>query len=565
MKKSYLYVLCAASLLMTSCNDMLDKTPRDRFTESSAFWSNENQVESYSNTFFENFSGYGTGTGSGWFYFKSLSDDQANPSFDNWTFTTIPGSSSYWSSPYTEIRRANYMISGLTGSSLPASTKAKYTAIARLNRAWQYYNLVRMYGDVQWENTVVLDPDADVDVIYGTRTDRDVVMDSVMNDMNYAIDNIGTTSNKNAWSKNLALAMKSEIGLYEGTYCKYRTATDNGKGPDAGRASTYLNACVDASQQLMSAGYSLTANYGEIYNSTDLSSSKEIIFYRNYEKDVQMHSTLDYTGSSTQQSGITKDAINAFLFRDGKPLATTTLDKDDRPVLSAANNYVINKMLSVRDKRLGVLVDTVLCFKGHSWSRGGGSSAMTSSTTYTIGKYDNLDIPLYYRNNTGTNYTDAPLFWLAEIYLNFAEAKAELGSITQSDLDNSVNKLEARAGLPNMTLAPEADPANNMKVNNLIWEIRRCRRCELMTDNWIRYWDLVRWHQLDKIDTSVYTDVNRGANLSNVANVSVTVDANGYVIPTGTTRKFDKKYYFFPIPSGQITLSQGKTTQNPGW
>ena len=53
---------------------------------------------------------------------------------------------------------------------------------------------------------------------------------------------------------------------------------------------------VDASQQLMSAGYSLTANYGEIYNSTDLSSSKEIIFYRNYEKDVQMHSTLDYTG-----------------------------------------------------------------------------------------------------------------------------------------------------------------------------------------------------------------------------------------------------------------------------
>ena len=52
-----------------------------------------------------------------------------------------------------------------------------------------------------------------------------------------------------------------------------------------------------------------------------------------------------------------------------------------------------------------------------------------------------------------------------------------------------------------------------MKVSNLIWEIRRCRRCELMTDNWIRYWDLVRWHQLDKIDTSVYTDVNRGANL----------------------------------------------------
>jgi hypothetical protein len=149
--------------------------------------------------------------------------------------------------------------------------------------------------------------------------------------------------------------------------------------------------------------------------------------------------------------------------------------------------------------------------------------------------------------------------------LNFAEAKAELGTITQGDLDNSINKLETRAALPKLTLTPDADPANNMGVSNLIWEIRRCRRCELMTDNWIRYWDLVRWHQLDKIDTSVYTDVNRGANLSTVANVAVLVDAAGYAIPTSKTRTFDKKYYFFPIPSSQITLSEGKTTQNPGW
>jgi hypothetical protein len=565
MKKSYLYVLCAAALLMTSCDSMLDKTPRDRFTESTSFWSNQNQVESYSNTFFENYVGYGTGTGGGWFYFKSLSDDQANPNFDNWTFVTVPGSSSYWSGNFTEIRRANYMINGMYSSTLPAATKAKYMAVARLNRAWEYYQLVRMYGDVQWENTVVLDPDADADVIYGARTDRDVVMDSVMNDINYAIDNIGSTSNKNTWSKNMALAMKSEIALYEGTYCKYRTAADNGKGPDVSRANTYFNACVDASSQLMSAGYALTTKYGEIYNSTDLTSCKEIIFYRNYEQDVQMHSVIDYTCSSSQQYGITKDAVNSFLFLDGKPLSTTTLDKSDKPILSKAGNYTINNMFAVRDKRLSVLLDSVLCFKGHGWSRGGGAALMTSSTAYNIGKYDNLSIALYYRNNTGTNYTDGPLYWLAEIYLNFAEAKAELGTITQDDLNNSINKLETRAGLPNLTLTPEADPANNMGVSNLIWEIRRCRRCELMTDNWIRYWDLVRWHQLDKLDTNVYTDVNRGANLSTVTGVSVSVDANGYAIPAGTTRSFDKKYYFFPIPSSQITLSQGKTTQNPGW
>jgi len=81
------------------------------------------------------------------------------------------------------------------------------------------------------------------------------------------------------------------------------------------------------------------------------------------------------------------------------------------------------------------------------------------------------------RNNIGYQYTDCPLYWISVIYLNFAEAKAEMGSLTQDDLNNSINKLQARAGLPAMTTTPDADPANNMGVSNLIWEIRRCRLC----------------------------------------------------------------------------------------
>jgi len=43
------------------------------------------------------------------------------------------------------------------------------------------------------------------------------------------------------------------------------------------------------------------------------------------------------------------------------------------------------------------------------------------------------------------------------------------------------------------------------------------------------------------------------------------LDADGYVIPVSTLRTFDKKYYLCPIPSNQITLSKGATSQNPGW
>lgn len=568
MKKSVLYALAASVMVLASCDDMLDKTPRSEFSNTPAFWSNSNLVESYSNTLYENYSGYGQGGSGGWFYFKSLSDDQADPNFENWTFTTIPNASSYWSSAFTEIRRCNYIIEGMAMSSLDDAVKKNYEAIARLNRAWQYFNLVRQYGDVQWYDKVILDPNDEA--VNQPRTDRDLVIDNVVADLDYAINNLTTTKAGNAWSKHMALAMKSDVCLFEGSYCKYRTQADNGKAADPARAEKYFKLCVEASEQLMAAGYSLTKNYGEVYNSVDLSNNSEVIFWRNYHKDVLGHSTVDYTTGSTAQKGITKDAVDAFLFRDGKPLATTTLDKDDKAYLNKDGDYSLGKMLSTRDKRLSVLIDSVASFKGHGWVRGGKTqktAEMTSSTAYTIHKYDNFamgaDNPILYRNGIGSGYTDAPIYWISVIYLNYAEAKAELGTLTQTDLDNTINKLLARADVPAMDLNPQADPANNHGVSNLLWEIRRCRRCELMTDNWYRYWDLVRWHQLDKLDSGKYPNINRGANLSNVTDCQATLDG-GYVVATGKTRSFDKKYYFWPIPQNQCSLSPA-TVQNDGW
>ena len=566
MKKSVLYALAASVMVLASCNDMLDKSPRSEFSNNPTFWSNANSVESYSNALYENYSGYGQGGSGGWFYFKSLSDDQANPNFDNWTFTSVPNTSSYWSSPFEEIRRCNYLIEGMAISSLADGVKKNYEAVARLNRAWQYFQLVREYGDVQWYEKVVLDPNNEEEVNQ-PRTDRDVVMDNIVADLDFAIENLTTVKAGNAWSKHMALAMKSDVCLVEGTYCKYRTQEDNGKPADAARAQKYLQLAVAASQELMNAGYALSANYGDVYNSLNLNGNPEVIFWRNYHKDVLGHSTVDYTTGSTAQRGITKDAVDAFLFRDGKPLATTSLDTDDKAELDKTGHYSIKKMLANRDKRLSVIIDSIVCFKGHGWPRDPQLAEMTSSTAYTIAKYDNAlmgtDNPTLYRNGIGSGYTDAPIFWISVVYLNYAEAKAELGTLTQEDLNNTVNKLLARGEVPALTLTPAADPANNHGVSNLLWEIRRCRRCELMTDNWYRYWDLVRWHQLDKLDSKKYPNINRGANLSNVPNCEVALDG-GYVIATSATRTFDKKHYFWPIPQQQITLGN-KTTQNDGW
>ena len=232
--------------------------------------------------------------------------------------------------------------------------------------------------------------------------------------------------------------------------------------------------------------------------------------------------------------------------------------------MDADKNYSIREVLAVRDKRLSEILDPVLSFRGHAYSRAG-VAAFTTSTGYGIAKYDNPEeLSVTDRNNIGYQYTDCPLYWISVIYLNFAEAKAEMGSLTQDDLNNSINKLQARAGLPAMTTTPDADPANNMGVSNLIWEIRRCRRCELIMDNWYRYWDLIRWHQLDKLDSTKYPNTMLGANVSNVPDCEEATK-NGYIDASDAQiRTYEAKHYFYPIPTTQLTLNKNMK-QNPGW
>ena len=552
-------VLMATSLV--SCNDLLDKYPLDTFTNSPTYWSNVNNLENQCNTFYNNYSGY-----TGWYYFKNLSDDQVAADGDlNWTYTTVPSSSSNWSAPYTEIRRANYILEGIKMSSLDEKETKPFAGIARMNRAWQYYLLVRMYGDVQWID-YVMDP-ADEKNVYGAREDRDVVMDKVLEDLKFAVETIGG-GRRDRFSSDMARAMLAEVALYEGTYCQYRTAADNGKAADPARAKKYLKECVDACAAIMAnTAYELTADYKTNYNSIDLSKNKEMIFFKPYETNLMCHSLVDYTLNTGGTHGMTKDAFDSFLFLDGKPLATTTKDKDDAAYKTAEGKYSLDKVLSVRDKRLSAIIDPVLVMKGSPYSRHG-SAEFTSTTGYGIAKYDNWDeMTVDERNNIGKQYTDAPIYWLSVIYLDYAEAKAELGELTQGDLDKSVNKLQARAGLPAMTTSPAADPANDMKVSNIIWEIRRCRRCELFCDNWFRYWDLVRWHQLDKLDSQKNPDIYLGANLKNVSNPEVDVNAAGYMKGSNTenlARKYENKHYFYPIPSGQLILNEN-LKQNPGW
>lgn len=546
---------------LTSCDSILDKGPLDSFTNDN-FWTNSGNVEGYANAFYNEFTGYGNSGNQGLFYYKTLSDDQAGGSFADWSQKENLTTNSTWKNCYIEIRRANIMIENVPRISESDAVKNHWIGVARLMRAWEYFQLVRMFGDVPYTDKSL--DITDEGVLYGPRNNRDEVMDKVLDDLNFAVANINDVNSKITWSRNMAQAMKADICLFEGTFRKYRKSEDGQPAADAAGATRFLTECKTACSAIMGK-YSLNSSYQGNYNSTNLSSNPEMIFYKAYKEALLTHSLIAYICSSTQISGMTRDAFDAYLFTDGKPLALTAKDNNlVAPLVDGQLSLV--DMLSVRDKRLSETIDPVLFYVGNGYTRFGVGMEMTSSTGYGVCKYDNENIPVDFRNNTTKNYTHAPIFWLSVVYLNYAEACAELGAISQTDLDNSINLLKDRAGLPHLsTTVGFSDPANNHGVSDLIWEIRRERRCELMFDNWFRYWDLIRWHQLDKLDSNKYPNILLGADVRN--DPACSADKIGNLIDgsKGKVRDFDKKYYLYPVPSGQSDLNPQLLPNNPGW
>ena len=562
--------MLATVAALSGCSDFLNdnRYPMSQQTVNDSFWSNPTNVQNQINYFYEDFTGYGNGTSTnGTFYYSWLSDDQCGRNtFANWKFTAVPSTSGSWTGPYTEIRRANLVIEGVTASSLSEAEKNDYIAQARMYRARQYYILVRSYGDVPLI-TEVLDPTSDAE-LYGPRTARNTVMDFVLEDINFATQNIAAKSSKTTFSRDLAQAMKAEICLFEGAYATYHQN-------DKTRAKKFFEEVVAAGEAIYGS-YPIGDNYAALYRALSsasgsypaITANPEVIFTKVYLKGTFMHSMQDYSNATDGVAGITRDAFDSYLFIDGRPAATTTEDNTDKGVDDGEGGLSIANLLAVRDQRLAMTTYDHVLMPGMPYAAVN-TGGMWSKSGYGVSKYNNLSVPSADVNEANKNYTCAPLFWGARLALAVAEAKAELGTLSDADVAKYIKPLWDRAGIDTSNLnvawlANMNDPKNNMDVSSLIWEIRRCRRCELIMDDDIRYWDLIRWHQLDKLDTTTNPAIIQGANLANSPVAGELMLGDYLNCSYSNTRKFEEKHYFFPLPSDQLDLNE-KLTQNPGW
>ena len=567
--KKIILSLMAGMVLFTSC-DLLNNDPYDSFTKGN-FFTSETNVEMYANYFYNEWSAYGTGGASGDFYFNTLNDNQAVTGLKGWGFKNVSATDGTWSACYTEIRRANILLEEIDNVPMSPSSMAYYKSLAHLYRGWQHFCLVRKFGDCYWvDKTLTKEDEA---ILYGPRHNRNTVMDNVLADLNYAVENMGdkNASSRTAYNIYVANAIKARVCLFEGTYAKYHLG-------DAARAEKFLTEAKAAAEVIINSGnYVLTdgaEGYRANYNSLDLAGNKEMILYKKYVLGILPHATQDYCCGSTQSWGLSRAAFNAYLMKDGS--LPTGEDKGRLGTAEEGVNAgkpVIIDLVAARDPRLGQQIDSYLAYVGNGRVRYEGmpgqetAAEMTVSTGYGITKFDEPATPSQYRQATNGNETDGPIFWLAEILLNHAEACAELGEDAAAKA--SINQLRKRAGMPDLAL--QNDPANNMGVSDLIWEVRRERRVELMFDLNDRYWSLIRWHQLDKLDTQKYPEQTQGAWVEagwpiDLNAVKLTNGDHGYIEcnTTGEHRVFEEKHYLAPIPSGQSALNP-QIGQNPGW
>ena len=594
MKKNIILYSFIALLSGTAgCSDMLDQYPLDAISPET-YYNNADELRSATNQFYGMFPGAASG------YTESADVVCTfNLPAEVQGIRTVPTSGGGWNWEY--LRAVNFYLSHSVRCD-DVDAREHFDGIARFFRAYFYFEKVKRFGEVPWFDRELSSTDPE---LFRPRDSRDFIMDKILDDLTYAINNISDKKdlyNVTHWT---ALALKSRICLFEGTYRKYHGIPGYEK---------FLDECATTSKLFIDdAPYAIYKTGAQPYR--DLFSSmnaieEEVILARDYDRAQNvMHEANANTLSPTYgRPGMNKKIVNSYLMTNGDRFT-------DQPGYETMQYY---DEMQNRDPRL---TQTVV---GPGYMRINSdkveSPNFSSSTTgYQIIKW--------VTDASGDGYmgssNDYILFRAAEVYLNYAEAKAELGTLTQEDLEISIKKIRDRVGMPNIDMlaananpdpylcAPETGYRNVTDPNKgVILEIRRERTIELCLEGH-RYYDIIRWKEgkmfeqpflgmyfpgltqgsgdnrydvfdmndgiagdKEKVDICIYTgkkpSVKNIRKFYKLGEEFVLTDGDKGNIICHDIEKEPRQWnaerdYFFPIPTTERSLTNGALTQNPGW
>ncbi|WP_126246596.1 RagB/SusD family nutrient uptake outer membrane protein [Chitinophaga rhizosphaerae] len=480
---STIYISVAA-LALGACNkDFLQRAPQTEVTPE-YFFKTAGDLETYSNTFYPQFNDYYGYDGFGYEDVNSdnvatFSNSSELQSMLNGTLSPATVAANTWdANNWGTLRNINYMLENYSGAVGDPVAIRHYVGIARFFRARYYFAKLRRFSDVPWVSHTLAH---EAEELYKPADPRALVADSILNDLQFAVDNMKSISGDGTRvSKEAALVLMSRYCLYEGTFRKYH--------PELGLQgdhTRFLEKAEWAAAQLMSGNkFTLTQGGAEgfraMFGSGSLTGNKEMILWRAANKEQGIANNSGNTVYNYLWA-LSRSLQETFLMKDGSRFT-------DQP------GYAQKTLLEVfvdRDPRMAETIAPPGFAELPNPALGG----------YNQVKFYPREAAL--RGGWLLTYTALPIYRYAEVLLNYIEARAELGTATQADVDNTINKIRARVGMPGIDLAAanaNVDPVlaayyPNVTGTNqgLILEVRRERRVELACEGF-RYDDLQRWY-----------------------------------------------------------------------
>ena len=559
MKLKYLlYSSIIGVTTLTGCNDaFLERSPQN--INDQTYWTSPSDLQTYANAFYDILP-HGVSN-----YDDTWSDNQVPRGVESyiWGQYAVPTEDGSWSkSAWSNLRYINYFMTHYGTVTGDEGEINRYVGEMRFFRALQYFSKVMTYGDVPWLEE---DMNTDSPELYGPRTPRNEVIQHIIDDLDFAIEWLPegrVSSGDNRLTADVARHIKARVCLYEGTYYKYHTELGY-------EWQSLLQEAVDASDALINSGnysiYNMNDPEHDYYNMfimEDKSNLSEAILYIDYADPLRRHNWGH--GAWEANTGFSKDFIDSYLYADGLPKALTSYPTDDATIAEEFAN---------RDPRLKQMVLNNEFFEGNSAFQGhevadDNAYVNTFCTTgyQTIKGYDPATGHLGYTLETA----DGIAYRYAETLLINAEAKAELGTINQSDLDRTINVLRDRVGMPHLMMEVGFTDPNwpdyGYDLSPLLQEIRRERRIELAGEGF-RWNDICRW-KAGKLFENPMTYVGKKVTTGTRTDEGYAIVYPDYTNPDlsigGNSRKWEDQRYLLPIPTNELQLNPA-LEQNPGW
>lgn len=583
--------------LISACTKDLNQIPKATATQSAVFGSQQG-LQLYTNSFYSILPSAPTIIRG-----DNMTDYAAISAVPDFLRPGIYSSllSTGWS--WTNLRNVNYFIQNCNNPSVPLPVRENYIGIARFFRAWWYFGMLERFGNLPWYSAPIAPNDSAE--LFEPRAPRTLIVDSILADLDYACQYITMTkdptcSQVTKWD---AYAFKSRVCLFEGTFRKYHPELNL-----QGTSNQLLQEAADAAQAVMdSSGFSLNTNggigpdgaYRQLFINTQ-PPANEVMLASDVNPSLGVFDDCNwYYTSSTYGDRLSFDRtfIDTYLKLDGTPFT-------DTPGWDTMT--FVNEMRD-RDGRLDQTIRT----PGYTRINTAGQIVPAPpSFSYVYTGYMpikfTLDNESFDQGNVSTN--SIPIIRYAEVLLNYAEAKAEIGTITNQDWAETIGALRARAGitggLSQLPIIVDTFLQHNYfpNISNpIILEIRRCRSIELALEGF-RFYDLIRWNcgnlltqpwngmyvpalnaPMDlngdgKPDVCFIEGKTPANSIPGVQYVDVEPTINGSVNPlqlsNGTygelmwlqnqPRIWQSYMDLYPIPENALVLNP-KLGQNPGW